>query len=356
MSMDRLNNINIVAEELLASPIRVKAELALPPAAEAFVFESRERIKQILDHRNHRLLMVVGPCSIHNVESGLEYARRLKRLSDDLQDTMLLVMRVYFEKPRTSVGWKGLINDPHLDDSFRIEEGLRVARRFLLQLTELRLPAGTETLDPIVPQYIGDLISWTAIGARTSESQTHREIASGLSSPVGFKNGTDGNIDLAVNAIRSAQNPHHFLGITQDGCSAVFRTAGNRHAHIVLRGGTKPNYDRASIAYCQEKLLEAGLPASILIDCSHGNSNRNPNQQPRVFEEGVRQIMAGNRSVIGFMMESNLEPGSQAIPADLSTLHPGISVTDDCMGWDATERVLRAEHEKLKAVLPRRFS
>jgi 3-deoxy-7-phosphoheptulonate synthase len=252
------------------------------------------------------------------------------------------------------VGWKGLINDPRLDDSFRIEEGLCLARQFLLQVAELGLPAGTEVLDPIVPQYIGDLISWTAIGARTSESQTHREIASGLSSPVGFKNGTDGNIDLAVNAIRSARSAHHFLGITQDGRIAVFRTGGNQYAHLILRGGVRPNYDRANVAYCQEKLRGQGLAMNIMIDCSHGNSERNPEKQVDVFRNGVQQIADGNDSIIGFMLESNLEGGCQPIPKDISQLRPGVSITDACLGWAATEALVGQGRDALGNVLPGR--
>jgi 3-deoxy-7-phosphoheptulonate synthase len=263
-------------------------------------------------------------------------------------------MRVYFEKPRTITGWKGFINDPDLDDSFRIDQGLLRARELLLELADMALPAATEALDPITPQYIGDLITWTAIGARTTESQTHREMASGLSTPVGFKNGTDGSLDVAVNAIRATRHPHHFLGITGEGRSAVFHTGGNRHAHIVLRGGPRPNFGADAVTACEEKLRAAGLPPSILIDCSHGNSGSDPTRQPGVLEDGVKQILAGNRSIIGFMIESNLSGGRQTMPADRAQVKPDVSVTDACVDWSTTEAMLRAARERLKDVLARR--
>lgn len=292
--------------------------------------------------------MVVGPCSIHDLKAAREYAGRLKKLADEVSETLVLIMRVYFEKPRTTVGWKGLINDPDMDDSFQMEKGLRSARSFLLGLAELGLPAGTEALDPITPQYLSDLITWTAIGARTTESQTHREMSSGLSTPVGFKNGTDGSLQVAVNALRSVSRPHHFLGINQLGQCAVFHTRGNDYGHIVLRGGGGPNYGPKSIAACEAALEQAGLQKNIVVDCSHGNSKKDPSQQPAVFESCIRQIVEGNRSIVGFMLESNLEAGNQKVPDDLSTLRYGVSVTDACIDWATTEAVLRESHLRLK--------
>jgi 3-deoxy-7-phosphoheptulonate synthase len=262
---------------------------------------------------------------------------------------MMLIMRVYFEKPRTTVGWKGLINDPDLDDSFHIEKGILLARELLLYLAELGLAAGTEALDPIMPQYLSELITWTAIGARTTESQTHREMASGLSTPVGFKNGTDGALATSINALQSVRHPHHFLGITQQGQSAVFRTRGNTHAHIVLRGGGgRVNYDAVSIAVAERELTSAGLPATIVVDCSHGNSNRDPGLQPHVAENCVAQIVDGNRSIVGLMLESHLKAGSQPIPADLSKLEYGLSITDPCIDWPTTESLLLKLHQALE--------
>ncbi|HZO14754.1 MAG TPA: 3-deoxy-7-phosphoheptulonate synthase, partial [Polyangiaceae bacterium] len=279
---------------------------------------------------------------------------KLRALADELSDTLLVIMRVYFEKPRTHVGWKGFINDPFLDDSFRIDEGLSRARDFLLRVAELGLGVGSEALDPILPQYVGDLISWVAIGARTTESQTHREMASGLSQPVGFKNGTDGNIEVAINALRAARHPHSFLGVTADGRCAVFRTRGNRFGHIILRGGPRPNYDSVSLAMCEEALAAAGLEANIVVDCSHGNSLKRPEMQPLVLQNCVNQIRDGNRSIVGFMLESNLAAGRQDIPADRQKLVRGVSITDACIDWPTTERALREAAERLADVLPSR--
>jgi 3-deoxy-7-phosphoheptulonate synthase len=275
-------------------------------------------------------------------------------LAAQVASTLLLVMRVYFEKPRTTVGWKGLINDPDLDDSFHIEKGILMARELLLHIAELGLPAGTEALDPIMPQYLSELVTWTAIGARTTESQTHREMASGLSTPVGFKNGTDGSLATSINALQSVRHPHHFLGITQQGQSAVFRTRGNRHAHIVLRGGGgRVNYDAVSIALAERELTAAGLPATIVVDCSHGNSNKDPSLQPLVAENCVTQIIDGNRSIVGLMLESNLRAGNQSIPKDLAKLEYGLSITDPCIDWATTESLLLRLHRTLEAA-PRR--
>jgi 3-deoxy-7-phosphoheptulonate synthase len=346
---DRLFNINVLSSELLPTPDQVKQDLPLAPAAEEFVFRSRQALRRILDREDPRLFVVVGPCSIHDVVAAREYASRLRGLAQRVEQTMLLVMRVYFEKPRTTVGWKGLINDPDMDDSFHIEKGIRIARELLIYLNELGMPAATEALDPIMPQYLSELITWTAIGARTTESQTHREMASGLSSPVGFKNGTDGSLTVAINALQSARHPHHFLGITQQGQSAVFRTRGNRYGHIVLRGGgARANYDSVSIALCESELERAGLPPNIVVDCSHGNSNKDPGQQPLVAENLGNQILEGNRSIVGFMLESNLHWGNQPLSANRDELKYGVSVTDACIDWESTEGLLLSLDQRLR--------
>jgi len=354
-SVNRIYNVNVVSQELLPTPAQVKAALPLSARAEQVVLNGRETVRRILARRDPRLLVVVGPCSIHDVRAAREYAERLSALAREIEDTFFVVMRVYFEKPRTTVGWKGLINDPYMDDSFHIEKGLYLARELLLDIAGLGLPAATEALDPITPQYLSDLISWSAIGARTTESQTHREMASGLSMPVGFKNGTDGSLSVAINALKSVSQPHHFLGIDQNGKCAVFRTRGNPDAHIVLRGGGgRPNYDSVSVAMCEQELERNGLAANIMIDCSHGNSNKDPALQPLVAEDCAHQIVEGNRSIIGLMLESNLHWGNQPIPKDLSQLKYGVSVTDPCIDWPTTEKLLRALRVRLRDVLPRR--
>ena len=346
---ERLQNINVLSSELLPTPEQIKRDLPLTTAAEDFVYRSRTAVRRILDRDDPRLFVVVGPCSIHDPAAAREYAGRLRALADKVDRTMLLVMRVYFEKPRTTVGWKGLINDPDMDDSFHIEKGIRIARELLLHLADLGMPAATEALDPIMPQYISELITWTAIGARTTESQTHREMASGLSTPVGFKNGTDGSLTVAINALQSARHPHHFLGITQQGQSAVFRTRGNKYGHIVLRGGgARTNYDSVSLALCERELEKAGLPANIVVDCSHGNSNKDPGLQPLVAENLANQILDGNRSLVGFMLESNLHWGSQPLTSDRSQLQYGVSVTDACIDWSTTEGLLLSLDERLR--------
>ncbi len=349
MPQDLIHNVNVVAQELLPTPDQVKAKWPMTAQARKTVIDGREVVRRILDRQDHRLFIVVGPCSIHDPRAAREYAEKLKALADEVSDTLYLVMRVYFEKPRTTTGWKGLINDPLMDDSFHIEKGLYLARELLLYLAELGLPSATEALDPITPQYLSDLITWTAIGARTAESQTHRELASGLSTPVGFKNGTDGSLDVAINALLSAARPHHFLGINQDGQCAVFRTRGNRYGHVVLRGGNgRPNYDSEHIALCEQALTAAGLPLSIAVDCSHGNSNKDAALQPLVAERCLDQIFEGNRSIVALMLESNLEWGAQLIPNDLTQLKYGVSVTDPCIDWMTTEKLLRKAHERLK--------
>jgi 3-deoxy-7-phosphoheptulonate synthase len=348
---DRLQNVNVASSDLLATPEEVKRRLPLTARASDTVYRSREIVRAILDRRDPRLFVVVGPCSIHDVKAAREYADRLKVLADEVAPTLLLIMRVYFEKPRTTVGWKGLINDPDLDDSFHIEKGILLARELLLYVAELGLPAGTEALDPIMPQYISELITWTAIGARTTESQTHREMASGLSTPVGFKNGTDGSLATSINALQSVRHPHHFLGITQQGQSAVFRTRGNPYAHIVMRGGGgRVNYDAVSIALAERQLAQANLPTNIVVDCSHGNSNKDPSVQPLVAENCVAQIVDGNRSIVGLMLESHLKAGNQPIPKDVATLEYGVSITDPCIDWANTESLLRKLNRSLQDV------
>jgi 3-deoxy-7-phosphoheptulonate synthase len=344
--MQQTENLNIEAFELMPTPEEIHARVPLSETAAESVLTGRRTLECILDGTDPRVFVVVGPCSIHDPVAGLDYARRLKRLADEVAGTQLLVMRVYFEKPRTSTGWKGYINDPYMDDSFHIEEGMKRAREFLLAVNELGLPAGTEALDPIAPQYLGDLIAWTAIGARTSESQTHREMSSGLSTPVGFKNGTDGSLDAAVNAIISASSPHNFLGINMQGRSSVVRTAGNRYGHLVLRGGGgRPNYDTVSVALAETALAKAGLPHNIVVDCSHANSYKNPEMQPLVMQDCVNQIRAqraaGHRSIVGLMIESFIEAGNQPIPTDLSQMKYGLSVTDACVDWPTTEKMIR---------------
>jgi 3-deoxy-7-phosphoheptulonate synthase len=353
--MQQTENLNVAAFDLMPSPDEVKAHVPQSERAAQTVLRGRRAVEAILDGRDPRLFVVVGPCSIHDPVAGLDYARRLRALAAEVEETLVLVMRVYFEKPRTALGWKGFINDPFMDDSFRIDVGMERARRFLLDVNELGLPAGTEALDPIAPQYYGDLVSWTAIGARTSESQTHREMSSGLSTPVGFKNGTDGDVDAAVNAIVSAGRPHSFLGINGQGRSAIIRTQGNRYGHLVLRGGGgRPNFDTVSISLAEGALAKAKLPQNIVVDCSHANSWKKPEMQPLVMRDVVHQIREGNRSVVGLMVESFIEPGNQPIPEDLGQLRYGCSVTDACIGWDTTVEMLRGAHQVLRGVLPQR--
>jgi len=350
--MQNLYNINVAALEVLPTPEEIKQRLPLSEAAASTVFQARETIKKILDRQDPRLFVVVGPCSIHDIEAARDYAKRLKALADEVKDTLFVIMRVYFEKPRTTVGWKGLINDPRMDDTFHIDEGLQVGRSLLLELAEMGLPAGIEALDPIIPQYISDLVTWTAIGARTTESQTHREIASGLSTPVGFKNGTNGSLEVAINALQSAARPHSFLGINPQGQSAVIRTLGNPYGHVVLRGGDRrPNYDSVSITLCEKALRNKKLPVNIIIDCSHANAFKDPAMQPLVMRDCTHQIMEGNQSIVGLMIESNIEWGSQSIPADRSQLKYGVSVTDACVDWVTTEKMMRETATKLKDVL-----
>ena len=355
MTQVKVDNVNVEAYEVLTTPEGLKQELPLSDRANAVLAESRQVIRNILDRKDHRVFIVVGPCSIHDAEAAMDYAGRLKTLADEVSDTLYLVMRVYFEKPRTTVGWKGLINDPFMNDSFKIEEGLHLGRKLMLDILEMGLPTSTEALDPISPQYLADCISWSAIGARTTESQTHREMASGLSSAVGFKNGTDGGLKVAINALQSVSKPHRFLGINPSGQVSVTKTTGNRYGHVVLRGGsTGPNYDSVHIKLCEAELEKAGVPGNIMVDCSHANSNKQPELQPLVMEDVTNQILEGNRSVIGLMVESNINAGNQPIPQDLDQLKYGVSVTDGCIDWETTAAQIRDMRDKLRETLPRR--
>lgn len=356
MTKPHVHNVNVADQKILVSPAALRDTVGVSEALQDRVAKTREAIENILDRTDHRLMVVVGPCSIHDVNAAMEYAQKLKHLAAQVDDTLLLVMRVYFEKPRTTVGWKGLINDPHLDDSFDIEAGLTIGRSLLKDIQQLGLPTATEALDPITPQYLQDLISWSAIGARTTESQTHREMASGLSSAVGFKNGTDGGLEVAVNAMKSVCNPHRFLGINSEGKVSVFETRGNRYGHVVLRGGTAgPNYNSQHITLCEEALNKAGLPANIMVDCSHANTEKQPDRQPLVAADVTAQIVAGNQSIIGLMLESNLRPGNQKIPSNLEELEYGVSVTDGCIDWETTETLLLDIAAQLRQVLPQRM-
>lgn len=351
------DNTNIDNFELLSPPDVLKKRYPISDTAAESVSEGRETIKKILNGADSRLMVVTGPCSIHDTEAALDYAKRLVKLKAELSDTLFIVMRVYFEKPRTTVGWKGLINDPHLDGSFSIEEGIRKARQLLIDIAELGLPIATEVLDPVTPQYLQDLISWSAIGARTTESQTHREISSGLSSIVGFKNGTDGGVDVAVNAIKSAASPHRFLGVDNVGRVSIITTAGNPDTHIVLRGGSNgPNYQSPEILKCESDLDKAGIQRNIMVDVSHANSGKKAHNQPKVLDDIADQIVNGNQSIFGVMIESNIKAGSQKVVNGHSELEYGVSITDECIGWETTEFSLRRIRNKIHDVLPYRAS
>ena len=337
----QLDNLNVEQQEVLITPEELKSKLPVSESVRLAINGYRETVRNIVDRRESRLLVVVGPCSIHDVAAAKEYAQRLKTLSDEIADQVFIVMRAYFEKPRSTVGWKGLINDPYLDDSFKVAQGLHIGRQLLLDLSEMGLPLATEALDPITPQYLQDLISWSAIGARTTESQTHREMASGLSCPVGFKNGTDGSLGVAINALQSVANPHRFLGISPEGQVSVVHTKGNAHAHIVLRGGSNgPNYSAEHIANCEAALAKLDLTQSIMIDCSHANSNKDHRQQRNVVDAVRAQLDEGNQSVTGLMIESHLNAGNQSIN-NAGGLDYGVSITDACIDWQETEELLR---------------
>ena len=343
--MTKTENLNIVEVMPITSPKQLKDLLPVSGSVIETVLNARNAINSILEGEDSRLLMIVGPCSIHDPKAAIEYAERLKKLADEVSETVLVVMRVYFEKPRTTVGWKGLINDPELDGSHKINKGIKLARRLLLDINALGLPCATETLDPITPQYLADLISWSAIGARTTESQTHREMASGLSMPVGFKNGTDGGLSVAINAMKSALQPHHFLGINNEGLSSAIQTSGNSNLHLVLRGGSNgPNYDALSIQKASESLASEGLPKAIMIDCNHANSGKDPSRQELVLRDAIHQIKNGDNSIVGIMIESNINGGNQPISASLQY---GVSITDACLDWENTNRIILNAHQSL---------
>jgi 3-deoxy-7-phosphoheptulonate synthase len=356
MQKDALNNVHITDEQVLITPEQLKTAFPLTSEQEAQIAQSRQTISNIIAGRDPRLLVVCGPCSIHDPEAALEYARRFKTLAAEVSDSLYLVMRVYFEKPRTTVGWKGLINDPHMDGSFDVEAGLKIARRLLVELVSMGLPLATEALDPNSPQFLGDLFSWSAIGARTTESQTHREMASGLSMPVGFKNGTDGSLATAINAMRAAAMPHRFVGINQAGQVCLLQTQGNPDGHVILRGGKAPNYSPADVAQCEKEMQQAGLKPSLMVDCSHGNSNKDYRRQPAVAESVVAQIKDGNRSITGLMIESNIHEGNQSSEQPRCDMKYGVSVTDACISWEATEALLCEIDSDLRNSLAARFA
>ncbi len=349
--MPGTDDTRIQGYKTMLTPRSLKQELQASQQVLDTVAEARRTIEDIVHKKDRRLLVISGPCSIHDEEAALDYARRLKELRDRYKDSMYIVMRVYFEKPRTTVGWKGLINDPHLDGSCDMETGLYKARRLLLQINELGVPAATEFLDPITPQYISDLVSWAAIGARTTESQTHRQMASGLSMPVGFKNNPDGNLSTAVNAMMAAQAPQSFLGIDQEGSICTVHTRGNSAGHVVLRGGQRPNYDPVHVEETRSSLEEKGLPQSIVVDCSHANSCKKHEAQSTVLKQVLDQISCGSGALIGVMLESNLREGKQKFSGDPSELKYGVSITDACIGWETTENLLEDAHQRLCSLL-----
>ena len=355
MDPHAVENINIEPPEILITPAELKREIPLSEKARDVISQGRTEIENILERKDHRVIVVVGPCSIHDLKAAQEYAVRLKALAEKVSDTLLIVMRVYFEKPRTTTGWKGLINDPFMNDSFKITDGLHIGRQLLHDILEIGLPTATEALDPISPQYMQDLIAWSAIGARTTESQTHREMASGLSSSVGFKNGTDGSLTVAINALQSVASPHRFLGINSDGNVSVVTTKGNPYAHVVLRGGNgKPNYDSVSVSICEQELKAAEIAPNIMVDCSHANSNKDHNLQPLVLDNVTNQILEGNKSIIGVMIESHLNGGNQKLSSNADEMAYGVSVTDACIDWETTETSLVSMADKLRDALKTR--
>ena len=355
MDSQAVENINIEPPVVLITPAELKREIPLSDKARAVISQGRKNIENILERKDHRIIVVVGPCSIHDLKAAHDYANRLKALEEKVGDTLLIVMRVYFEKPRTTTGWKGLINDPFMNDSFKITDGLHIGRQLLHDISEIGLPTATEALDPISPQYLQDLIAWSAIGARTTESQTHREMASGLSSSIGFKNGTDGSLTVAINALQSVSSPHRFLGINSDGNVSIVTTKGNPYAHVVLRGGNgKPNYDSVSVSICEQELVSAGIDANIMVDCSHANSNKDHKLQPLVLDNVANQIVEGNKSIIGVMLESNINAGNQKLSSNPDDMEYGVSVTDACIDWETTETALTKMADKLRDVLKAR--
>ncbi len=350
-----IDDVNIEQFIPLITPAELKTELPLSDAAYKTVLKGRHTIQDILDDKDHRLFVVIGPCSIHDIKAAHEYADRLAVLAKEIEDSIFVVMRVYFEKPRTTVGWKGMINDPDMNDSFDIEKGLRTARKLLLDLNEKGLPCATEALDPNTPQYMQDLISWSAIGARTTESQTHREMSSGLSCPVGFKNGTDGGMTVAVNAMQAVKEGHSFLGLSADGKVSIIKSKGNPYAHVVLRGGNgKPNYDATAVEEVENALAQGKTSNKIMIDSSHANSGKDPYLQPMVINNVAEQIVNGNKSIIGMMIESHLKGGNQKLTEDLSQLEYGVSITDGCLDWDSTVTALHSLRDRVKDILPTR--
>ena len=341
-------DVHIESTEPLITPIDLVNKLPITPQIERTVISGRDQVRSILNGQDKRLMMIVGPCSIHNEEAALEYAQRLVDFSKKLSDRLLILMRVYFEKPRTTIGWKGYIYDPHLDGTLDIETGLHRARALLLKIGEIGMYAGTEFLDPVVPQYLAGLVTWSTIGARTTESQIHRQMASGLSMPVGFKNGTDGNAQIAVDAMVSARSPHGFLGLDHQGRTALIRTTGNPDGHIVLRGGNSgPNFGAVTIDQAQKQLKAAGVRSQLLVDCSHGKSSKDHTKQAKAFKDVVEQRVEGNTDIIGCMVESNLAPGKQDLGDDPSQLNYGVSITDACIGWEETEELLTWTHAKV---------
>ena len=355
MDIKAVDNINIEQPEILVTPAELKREIPISDKARETIFSGRRAIEKILERKDHRIFVVVGPCSIHDLKAAHEYAAKLKALADKVSDTLLIVMRVYFEKPRTTTGWKGLINDPFMNDSFKITDGLHIGRQLLHDVLEIGLPTATEALDPISPQYMQDLIAWSAIGARTTESQTHREMASGLSSSVGFKNGTDGSLTVAINALQSVASPHRFLGINSDGKVSVITTKGNPYAHVVLRGGNgKPNYDSVSVSICEQELSAEGITPNIMVDCSHANSNKDHNLQPLVLDNVANQILEGNTSIVGAMIESHLKAGTQKLSGNPDEMEYDVSVTDACIDWETTESSILGMADKLREVLKKR--
>ncbi len=347
--MKQTYDVNVESFTPLTSPSAIKEELPVPDQVANTVIQGRKDVENILSGKDKRLMVIAGPCSIHDTEAALEFAKNMKRLRDEVGDKINLIMRVYFEKPRTTVGWKGLINDPFLDSTYNMDEGLRRARSLLIDINDMGLPTATEILDPITPQYIAGLLTWVAIGARTTESQTHREMASGLSMPVGFKNGTDGSLTSAINATQAAGAPQHFLGIDPNGASAVVSTTGNPFGHIVLRGGPTPNYDPVSVGKAQDRLKEKGLLDAVIIDCSHDNSGQKYKGQSFVFKSAVDQRMDGNDRIVGLMLESNLYEGNQKCKCDgdAANLKYGISITDECISWETTVKLIKCAYERL---------
>lgn len=355
MAKSDLSDINIVDQQVLITPEQLKKKLPLSSNAREFIKQSRRTISDIIHKRDHRLLIVCGPCSIHDLEAAKDYARRFKEIADELSDQLYLVMRVYFEKPRTTVGWKGLINDPHLDGTFDIEQGLHIGRQLLVELAEMEIPLATEALDPISPQYLADTFSWAAIGARTTESQTHREMASGLSMPIGFKNGTDGSLGTAINAMQAASSSHRFMGINSEGQVALLTTQGNSNGHVILRGGKETNYDAVSVAECEQEMAKSKLDASLMVDCSHANSRKDYRRQTLVAEDVIHQISKGNKSIIGLMIESHINAGNQSSDLALADMEYGVSITDACIDWETTDKLLRQAHKELVPFLEKRL-